>query len=160
MDGKRWWLCRVTRDEASDHRSVSANTAAAFRNGEWRESNNRQRSAWNNKTLIELMFNADSQIWGTLSGYWMKLLSVQPVSPAAVSNHSACFCFFCLVSSGWWLPTWCITAIAPRPKPLPNPQTRPCTRSWPPSKTDRVSLNKADGAGLKTETRLESEHLF
>ena len=54
-----------------------------------------------------------------------------------VSNHLMCFPHFALLE--WWLPTWCTTAIVPRLKPLPNPPTRPYTRSWPPSRIDRVS---------------------
>lgn len=68
----------------------------------------------------------------------MLSLIVCLVSPAAVSNQ----CVLVLIASrlsGWWPPTWFITAIVLQLKLLPNPQTRPCTRSWPPSKTDRVS---------------------
>lgn len=72
------------------------------------------------------------------SGSCMLSLTVCLIPPAAVSDQ----CVLVLIASrlsGWWPPTWFITAIVLQLKLLPNPQTRPCTRSWPPSKTDRVS---------------------
>ena len=73
-----------------------------------------------------------------LGDFFWKIREAVPDSPAAFFFFNQCFLLI-LLPSGWSLPTWCIIAIVPRLKPLQNPQTRPCTRSWPPSKTDRVS---------------------
>ena len=81
------------------------------------------------------LMSADDQM---NTGSCMLSLTVCLISPAAVSNQ----CVLVLIAprlSGWWPPTWFITAIVLQLKLLPNPQTRPCTRSWPPLKTDRVS---------------------